>query len=117
MRRKWIRQFAMITPAGLLKISSKSPYDKCEYQLAGAQAVLIDGSALKSAGLHAAMFQIRFEPALQFEGAVTITFSIVSSDDIGPWVRALSRCSFAPKHGLSAGKPKCPRSRTEVISG
>ncbi len=98
LRLKWIRQFAMISPAGLLKISSQSLYDKRQYQLAGAQAVLIEGAALEAAvpangaAHHAPRLQIRFNPALQLEGFVTITLQLLSADDVGSWVRALSRC-------------------------
>jgi hypothetical protein len=102
MRLKWIKQIAMITPDGLLKISSTSIYDKCEYQLAGAQAVIIDGLGQKpDSGAQecaAPKLEIRFDPTLQLEGVAIVTFRLLSVDDIGPWTRALSRCSTPPPH-------------------
>ena len=108
MRHKWIRHFAMITPAGLLRISSRSFYDKREYQLAGAQAVIIDGAALEPAtGSEgpAPRIQIRLNPALQLEVAGNITLRLLSSDDIGSWILALSRCFFPLAAVISHSAP------------
>jgi hypothetical protein len=106
MRLRWTRQFAMITPAGLIKISSTSAYGKCEYWLAGAQAVIIDGQALDPAPCAespAPKLEIRFDPKLHIEGAVTVTFRLLSNDDLGPWTSALSRSlppTAAGRHGM-----------------
>ncbi len=94
LRLKWIRHFAMIDPTGLLKISSHSFFDKCEYQLAGAQAVLIDGAALEPASgseRSAPRLQIRLNPTFQLEEAGTVTFRLLSTGDIGSWILALGR--------------------------
>ena len=98
MRLKWMRQFVMITPNGLLRISSASFYDRCEYLLAGAQAVIIEPASGSESS--APEFKIRLAPALQTEGTIMVTFRLLSADDLGPWTRALSRC-FSLNHMLA----------------
>ena len=98
MRQKWIRKVAMLDSSGILKISSSSVYDKLQYCLTGGQAVLIeDGPSSKNGNQPPPRFQIRLDPSLQFdslEGSSVLIFRLISADDVGPWIRALSWCDF-----------------------
>jgi hypothetical protein len=98
LRRKWTRRIAMLDGSGVLKISSSFVYDKLQYSLVGGLAVLIEDSGdrpSKNGHKPPPRFQIRLDPSLQFdslEGTSILTFRLVSADDVGPWIRALSWC-------------------------
>ena len=95
LRHKWIRKVAMLDNSGVLNISSSSVYDKLQYCLAGGQAVLIEDGPSENGFQPHPSFQIKLDPTLQFdslEGTSILTFRLVSADDVGPWIRALSWC-------------------------
>ena len=91
LRRQWRRQIAVIEAPGLLKISSSSVYDKLEYSLSGAVAVLQDGCQSNDGITQPPMFHIKLDPSAQAEGVAVISFRLISVNDIMPWLEALSR--------------------------
>ena len=90
-RLKWVRQTAMIDSHGLLNISSSSRYDKLQYSLFGAKAVLIDADTRSNGTEEPPTIQVFLDPRKQIDGAAIVTFRLASSADVGPWVLALSR--------------------------
>jgi hypothetical protein len=95
LRRKWLRQSALIDASGILKITSANVYEKLEYSLHGAVAVLFDGIDVDPNSEEGAtkqpMFQIKLDPKLQIDDNTILTFRLTSSDDIRPWIHALNR--------------------------
>ncbi len=89
LRRKWTRQLAMVETSGLLMISSPSRYDKREYCLTGAQALLVEKGQIEDT--HAPLIRIALDPSLQLDGAACITFRLTSAADAAPWITTLTR--------------------------
>jgi hypothetical protein len=105
LRRKWLRQSALIDASGVLKITSASVYERLEYSLHGAVAVLFDGNDvdpnIDEGEAQQPMFQIKLDPKLQIDNNMILTFRLISSDDIRPWVHALNRQVMTPSyHGF-----------------
>jgi hypothetical protein len=105
LRRKWLRQSALIDASGVLKITSASVYERLEYSLHGAVAVLFDGidvdPNIDEGEAQQPMFQIKLDPKLQIDNNMILTFRLISSDDIRPWVHALNRQVMTPSyHGF-----------------
>ena len=94
LRRKWIKQTALINHCGILRISSASSYEKLEYSLDGANAVLLDDNILQDGAGHQPIFQIQLDPNQQIDNVTSLTFRLLSSEDIRQWVAALSRCEL-----------------------
>jgi hypothetical protein len=100
LRRKWLRQSALIDASGILKISSAAVYQRLEYSLHGAVAVLFDGNDVdpqsEEGETQQPLFQIKLDPKLQLDDNTILTFRLISSNDIRPWVRALNRQVMIP---------------------
>ena len=115
LRRKWLRQSALIDASGILKISSAAVYQRLEYSLHGAVAVLFDGNDVEPQSeegeTQQPMFQIKLDPKLQIDNNMILTFRLISSDDIRPWVHALNRQVMTPSyHGFMFQRVNhCPR--------
>ena len=74
----------------MLKISSASVYEKLEYCLCGATAVLIVGDQSDD-GSQQPTIEIKLDPSTQIEHITVLSFRLLSMDDISSWVAALSR--------------------------
>lgn len=80
----------MIDSTGLLKISSSSVYDKLQYRLIGAQAVIVDSTLSTHDGVTTpATIQIRLDPRLQLEGTLAVVFRLATRQDDELWSNAL----------------------------
>ena len=81
----------MVETSGKLMISSHSRYDKREYLLAGAKAVIIGKGAIDDAGHQVPQISIALNPSLQLDGTTFISFRLTSAADATPWNTALAR--------------------------
>ncbi len=98
LRQKWTRKVAMLDGTGLLKVSSSSIYDKLQYYLSGGQAVIIDEDPADNGERRPPRIQIKLDPTVQLEsleGGSAVIFRLLSEEDIGPWIQALSRSCAA----------------------
>ena len=102
LRRKWTPQIAVIETSGMLMISSPSRYDKREYLLAGAQALLIDREATNAAAPLAPLVCIALNPSLQPDGTARVAFRLAAAADAVPWIAALSRLVKPVKPSVEA---------------
>jgi hypothetical protein len=68
LRKKWLRQSALIETSGILKISSAAVYQRLEYSLHGAVAVLFDGIDVdpqrEEGETLKPLFQVKLDPSL-----------------------------------------------------
>ena len=112
-RKKWVRQSAMISASGILKISSPSIHGKLQYELNGARAVLIhpaDGQPKPP------LIRIKLDPRLQTEAAEGVSFRLVSTDDIEPWASALSTCAPPAEYRSTLGTANRETAATVTIT-
>ena len=100
LRNKWIRQYAIIEASGMLMISSSVCYDKNLYRVNGGHAILIDSTADDEAAHIPPRIQIKLDPSLQMEGGGSVTFRLTSTEDLSPWIYALSRYACSVQGGI-----------------
>ncbi len=86
-----MRELAVVETSGKLMISSHSRYDRREYQLAGARAIIIDKGAVEDTAHQVPQIRIALNPSFQLDGTAFISFRLTSAADAAPWNTALAR--------------------------
>jgi hypothetical protein len=92
----------------MLMISSSVCYDKNLYRVNGGHAILIDSAEDEEEAQILPSIQIKLDPSLQMEGCSSVTFRLTSTEDVSPWIHALSRCALS-------GPTRCNHARMHAL--